>query len=297
MGQVLVGTCSWADPSLIRCGRFYPPEVRSAESRLRYYASQFPLVEVDSSYYSLPSEDITRLWTERTPPEFTFDIKTFRLFTQHPTPPNSLPRDIAQALPEGTRLRSKLYLRDIPPELTAEMWRRLETALLPLDSTGRLGVVLFQFPPWFYPSGTNKEYLLKIRERLPRYRLAIEFRAADWLEGKYRDDTIAFLRENNLPLVCVDEPQGFRSSVPPLAEVTSDLALVRFHGRNREMWERRDATVTQRFDYLYREGELGEWVPRIKKLSAQTRQTHVLFNNCYQDKAVINARQMTFLLN
>ena len=297
MGRILVGTCSWTDPSLIRCGRFYPPEISSAESRLKYYARQFPLVEVDSSYYSLPDETTTRLWVERTPPEFTIDIKSFRLFTQHPTPLNSLPRDIARTLPQVTKLKSKFYLRDMPPELVTEMWHRFDRVLLPLDSAGKLGVVLFQFPPWFFPGSAQREYILQCRQRLPQYQMAIEFRNASWLSEKNRERTLDFLRRNDLPFVCVDEPQGFRSSVPPVAEATSDIALVRFHGRNRETWEKKGIGPAERFNYLYSEDELREWVPRIRHLASATREVHVLFNNCYADKAVVNARQIAFMLD
>lgn len=297
MGEILVGTCSWTDPTLIESGRFYPQSVKSAEDRLKYYASQFPLVEVDSTYYSMPAERTARLWVERTEANFIFDVKAFRLFTHHPTPHAALPKDIREALaPESTQ-KANLYIRDMPPELTEELWQRFERALLPLDSAGKLGVVLFQFPPWFHPARANKEYILQLKEHLPQYRVAIEFRAASWLEQARREDTLSLLRDNGFPLVCVDEPQGFRSSVPPLAEATSDVALVRFHGRNRDTWEKKGLTPAERFNYLYAEDELGEWVPKIKGLASKTKQVHVLFNNCYGDKAVVNGRQIKLMLD
>ena len=119
MGDILVGTCSWTDPTLIESGRFYPSWARSAEARLRYYASQFPLVEVDSTYYALPSERTSGLWARRTGDSFIFDVKAFRLFTQHPTPLASLPRDIREALPKEIAGRSSLYYRDLPSERTS----------------------------------------------------------------------------------------------------------------------------------------------------------------------------------
>jgi uncharacterized protein YecE (DUF72 family) len=131
---------------------------------------------------------------------------------------------------------------------------------------------------------------------LPQYRLAVEFRHNSWVNEKNRQRTMDFLRQNDLPFVCVDEPQGFQSSVPPIVEATSDIGLIRFHGRNREMWEKKGISVAERFNYLYSENELREWVPRIKELAAKTRQLHVLFNNCYADKAVVNARQIGFML-
>lgn len=297
MGDILVGTCSWTDSTLIESGRFYPARARSAEARLQYYASQFPVVEVDSTYYALPSERTSGLWARRTEDKFIFDIKAFRLFTQHPTPQSALPRDIRQALPAELAEKVNLYSRDLPEELTDELWKRFERALLPLDSAVKLGVVLFQFPPWFYPGNEQRDYILSCKERLPQYRIAVEFRHNSWLNEKNMEHTLNFLRDNNLPYVCVDEPQGFKSSMPPLAEATSDIALIRFHGRNREMWEKKRVTTTERFNYLYGEEELKEWVPRIRELAAKTRQLHVLFNNCYADKAVTNARQVKLMLD
>jgi len=297
MGDILVGTCSWTDPTLIQSGRFYPDWARSAETRLQYYASQFPIVEVDSSYYALPSEKTAGLWVTRTGDRFVFDIKAFRLFTQHPTPHQALPKDIRQAIPQELAEKSTLYLRDLPQEIADELWRRFEHALLPLDSAGKLGVVLFQFPPWFYPGSEQRDYILRCKEKLPQYRVAVEFRHSSWLNEKNSERTLTFLRDNNLPYVCVDEPQGFRSSMPPLAETTSDIGLIRFHGRNREMWEAKGVTATERFNYLYREDELKEWIPKIRRLASATKQLHVLFNNCYADKAVVNARQMQLMLD
>jgi uncharacterized protein YecE (DUF72 family) len=297
MGDILVGTCSWTDRTLIESGRFYPEWARSAESRLQYYGSQFPIVEVDSTYYALANERTSGLWVERTSDSFLFDIKTFRLFTQHPTPQSALPKDIRQALPAELAEKANLYSRDLTEELRDELWNRFERALLPLDSAGRLGVILFQFPPWFYPGNEQREYILSCKERLPQYRIAVEFRHNSWLNEKNVDRTLSFLRENDLPYVCVDEPQGFKSSMPPLAEATSEIGLVRFHGRNREVWEKKGISATERFNYLYTEKELKEWVPRIEELASKTRQLHVLFNNCYADKAVVNAGQMKMMVD
>jgi uncharacterized protein YecE (DUF72 family) len=297
MAKIRVGTCSWTDPTLIDCRCFYPDSARSAEARLQYYASQFNIVEVDSSYYSLPNERNSYLWAERTPDDFVFDFKVFRLFTQHPTPVTSLPKNVREGLDTALRQKKNLYYRDLPAGLTDELWQRFESALLPLDSAGKLGVVLFQFPPWFYPGDEQREYILSCKQELPQYRLAIEFRHNSWLNSKNMDRTLAFLRDNDLPFVCMDEPQGFKSSVPPVAEVTSDIGLVRFHGRNTETWEKRGIGPAERFNYLYTEEELKPWAEEIGKLASQTKTMHVLFNNCYQDKAVVNARQMGFMLS
>jgi len=294
--KIRIGTCSWTDPTLISCGRFYPDSTRSAEARLKYYSDWFQLIEVDSTYYAMPREKISRLWAQRTTEDFIFDIKAFRLFTQHPTPINSLPKDIRQNLTPGLQQKNNLYYHDMPGELTTELWQRFESSLLPLDTVAKLGIVLFQFPPWFYPETQQFDYILSCKNRLPQYRLAIEFRNNLWLNEANRDSTFNFLRENNLPFVCVDEPQGFKSSVSPIAKTTSDIGLLRFHGRNSQTWEQKGLTPAGRFNYLYSEEELEPWAARIIELSEQSKEMHVLFNNCYEDKAVVNAKQMSFML-
>jgi len=168
---------------------------------------------------------------------------------------------------------------------------------MPLHSSCKLGAVLFQFPQWFVIGRKNKDYILECAERLKDFRLAIEFRHKTWLEERNAEETLSFLQEHDLPLVCVDMPQGFDSSIPPIAAATAkDLALVRFHGRDREVWAKKNVSASERFRYEYSEQELKEWVPRIHDISDQSRETHVLMNNCYRDFAVNNARQLADLL-
>src|SRR5215470_2212592 len=146
MGQVRVGTASWTDRTLIESG-WYPPEANNPEKRLRYYARQFPLVEVDATYYALPAEQTARAWAERTPPGFTFNIKAFSLFTQHPTPVRALPADLREAA-AGAAGKTRVYLKDVDPEAAGQAWDRFLGALAPLRQAGKLGTLLFQFPPW-----------------------------------------------------------------------------------------------------------------------------------------------------
>jgi uncharacterized protein YecE (DUF72 family) len=296
MGKIRVGTCSWTDSTLLSCGRFYPDSARSPEARLRYYSSQFDLVEVDSTYYSMLNEGTSYLWAQRVPEGFTFDVKAFRLFTQHPTPIDSLPKDIRLALTAQLQWKDTVYYRDLPGDLTDELWERFANALLPLDTVGKLGIVLFQFPPWFYPESQQLDYIVMSKNKLSQYRLAIEFRNNVWLNEGNKTRTLDFLRRSDLPFVCVDEPQGFKSSVPAIAEATSDIGLVRFHGRNTETWDKKGISAVERFNYLYSEEELKPWASKIGDLAEETKEMHVLFNNCHQDKAVVNARQMCFML-
>jgi uncharacterized protein YecE (DUF72 family) len=296
MGRIRIGTCSWTDRSLSRSGAFYPPSVGTAEARLAYYASQFDIVEVDSSYYSMPSRRNSTLWAERSPEDFLFDMKAFRLFTQHPTPPQAIPADIRGVLPQSLRAKERLYFRDLPKELLQELWARFEDALMPLDSTGKLGIVLFQFPPWFHPGVPQMDHILTCKEQLASHRLAVEFRNNLWLSEQDREATLSFLREHGLAFVCVDEPQGFKSSVPPIAATTADVGIVRFHGRKAETWEKKNVSPTERFDYYYSDGELSPWAGRIKDCAAGVTDVHVLFNTNNGDQGVANARLMAKLL-
>src|SRR6266508_1608065 len=297
MGDVLVGICGWTEPTLIKEGTFYPRDAKTPEDRLRFYSEQFPIVEVDSTYYSPPVERNAVLWIERTPKHFTFNVKAYSLLTNHPTRPDRMPKDLREQLPPDQADKRNVYRDKLPAEVVDEVWRRFADALMPLHSAGKLGAVLFQFPQWFVIGRKNKDYILECAERLKDFRLAIEFRHKTWLEESNADETLSFLEEHDLPLVCVDMPQGFDSSIPPIAAATAkDLALVRFHGRDREVWAKKNVSASERFRFEYSEQELNEWVPRIRDVSDQTRETHVLMNNCYRDFAVNNARQLADLL-
>jgi len=177
MSKILAGTCSWTDPTLLAT-RFYPKGVNTAEKRLQHYAGLFPIVEVDSTYYSMPAEKIARLWAERTPPDFTFNIKAFSLFTQHSAKLEALPKDIRTLLPAMEK--ANVYYRDLPEEVRILLWQRFSEALLPLDSAGKLGAILLQFPEWFFPGKDSREYLLKCRQSVAQYHLAVEFRNGAW---------------------------------------------------------------------------------------------------------------------
>ncbi|MDP9298332.1 MAG: DUF72 domain-containing protein [Actinomycetota bacterium] len=297
-GRILVGTSSWTDPTLVKEGGFYPPGANSAEARLRFYASQFPLVEVDSTYYYPPSERNAELWIERTPPDFTFNVKAYSLLTNHPTRPNSLYADIRETLPPEVLEKRSVYRDKLPDDAVDEVWQRFHDALMPLHSAGKLGAVLFQFPQWFVISRKNKSYIEECAERLRDFRMAVEFRHETWLAERNREETLGFLEQRDLPYVCVDMPQGFDSSLPPIAAATaSDLSMVRFHGRDPVAWKTKSETASERFRYDYPKEELQEWVPKIDSLAKQTRETHVLMNNCYRDFAVRNARELGDLLD
>jgi uncharacterized protein YecE (DUF72 family) len=297
VGDVLIGTASWTDPTLVKQGNFYPPDAKTPEARLRFYAEQFPIVEVDSTYYFPPNERNAVLWIDRTPKGFTFNIKAYSLLTNHPTKRDSLYKDLLAELPDELEDKKNLYREQLPEKAVDEVWQRFHDALMPLHSAGKLGAVLFQFPQWFVIGRKNKDYILEAADRLKDFRIAVEFRHKSWMEERNLEETLSFLADNDLPLVCVDMPQGFDSSLPPIAVATAkDLAMVRFHGRDRKVWAKKNVSASERFRYEYSEEELKEWVPKINDLSEQARETHVLMNNCYRDFAVNNARQLGDLL-
>jgi uncharacterized protein YecE (DUF72 family) len=296
MGRILVGTTSWTDKTLIDSGLFYPPEARSAEDRLRYYAHQCPVVEVDSSYYALPAARNSELWADRTPANFVFDVKAFRLLTRHQTPPSALPKDIRAAI---TSLdKANLYLNDLPDELADEVWARFRSALEPLRKAGKLGVVLFQFPPWFVYRPSHMEYLTECVRRMSGHPLAFEFRNRSWLDDRHRAEVLRFEKDLGSVHVVVDEPQGSGASVPAVWEVTHpQLAVIRLHGRNVATWQRKDLpSAAERFEYLYADEELHTLVTPIRSLANRTGEVHVLFNNCYRDYATRNAAQLKAML-
>ncbi|MGH2756517.1 MAG: DUF72 domain-containing protein [Actinomycetota bacterium] len=288
MGEILVGTASWTDKSLLGSG-WYPKGADSAEERLRFYSAQFPLVEVDSTYYFPPSEKNSELWAARTPPNFTFNIKAFSMLTQHPTKAEALYKDLQR--PD----KRNVYPKDLKPEVIDEVWDRFLSALEPLHKAGKLGVLLFQFPPWFTIARKNKDYILECVKRAAPIEIAVELRNKTWMTGDNQKETLEFLEGHGLPFVCVDMPQGFKSSIPPVVTATADLAMIRFHGHNDAEWE--SGSVQKRFKYLYSQKELQEWAPRVAELAEGTKQTHILMNNCFRDYAQRNARELAELLS
>ena len=291
-----VGTASWTDPTMTAAGVFYPPDARSAEDRLRFYAQQFPVVEVDASYYAIPAAGTAQLWVERTPPGFVFDIKAHALMTGQPSEVRRLPKPVRDELPASLAAKARIYGRELPPELQDEVWAGFGRAIEPLRKAGKLGAVLLQFPRWVFPSNESREAILEARRRLGA-EVAAEFRHASWFNEKNAERTLRFLEDNRIPYVMVDGPQGLKSSIPPLAAVTSpDLAVIRFHGRRADLWEKPNVPVVERFRYLYDEDQLADWVPRIREVARKVKQTHVLMNNCFGNYGTTNARELAALL-
>ncbi|HWG61882.1 MAG TPA: DUF72 domain-containing protein [Streptosporangiaceae bacterium] len=291
MGEIRVGTASWTDRTLLDSG-WYPPEADNPEKRLRFYSRQFPLVEVDATYYALPAEQTAANWAARTPAGFTFNVKAFSLFTQHPTRIAALPTDLREEAEKTGK--DRVYLKDLDPAVADQAWGRFLSALEPLRQADKLGAILLQFPPWFPIGRARKDYILSCAQRAAPTRVCIEFRNRTWMTAENQKETLDFLSANQLPYVCVDMPQGHRDSIPPVVAATAaDLAVVRFHGHSKK-WESKD--IHERFGYRYTEAQLTEWAPKVKALAEDAEVTHVLFNNCYRNYAQVNAQQLAALL-
>ncbi len=270
---VRVGTCSWADESLTKY--WYPPGVKTGD-RLRYYAQHFDTVEVDSTYYRLPVEEMVQRWAERTPDGFVMHVKAFGVMTRHPVKVEQLPTDMRDDAPVDEKGRV-----DRPPrEFRAEVFKRFHDALEPLRAAGKLGGILFQLPPYVVYRDRSLEYIAWAKEQLGDDEMMVEFRHASWYDDENREETLRFLEQLGATHVIVDAPriEGARNVIPMVLALTSPTLYVRFHGRNAETWNKRGGGAQDRFDYLYSKEELREWVEPLRELSNEAEQAFALMN-------------------
>ncbi len=289
--MIRIGSCSWTEKSLIRSGEFYPRGMKLAEERLRYYADQFSTVEVDSSYYAIPDRGNAALWAARTPDDFIFHVKAFGALTGHAIDPRTLPKDLATLLPTSERDKRHVYVKS--REILMKIGERFIEALSPLREKKKLGVIVFQYPPWFGYKTENLDYLLSCRDLMDGLEIAVEFRHGSWLSQQRRGSVLDFLRENGITYIAADEPQyGTLATVPFVPAVTTDTAYFRFHGRNRENWLKRGLETSLRYDYLYSDDELNELAGPVMETGRKTQKVYAMFNNCHGASAMRNARRM-----
>jgi len=294
--NVLCATAGWADRGLIQSGTFYPAEATTPEARLGYYARHFPLVEVDATYYALLAQDVVARWVAWTPEHFRFDVKAHPVFTQHPIDVGKLPADLRDEI-ERAGKGARVYAERLPAEIRGEIEQRFLGSLEPLLASDRLGAVLLQFPPWFGATRGNARHLEQLVDRFPGVPFAVEFRNKSWLLPERHARVFDLLKRLGLSYVGVDEPAGKVGGLPPITEVTNPrLAVVRFHGQNSEGWNKKAASVIERFNYLYRPAELEGWVGRVKQLAGEAESVHAVFNNCVRNYAVLNAKDLAVLL-
>lgn len=294
--RLYIGTSSWADRSLADAG-FYPEDLKDTSARLGYFAQRFSLAEIDSTYYALPSRRNTERWSAAAPDGFRFNAKAFGLFSQHPTRLSSIPKSFHEALPPETLKKSRVYYKDVPPEVLNELWGIFRGALRPLREAGKLGAILIDFPPWFVPKGETREFIAHAREHLPDDNVIVEFRNRAWVaDDETAASTFDLLREAGCGFVCVDEPPGLKSSFPPVVAATASVAAVRFRGRNVERWEDKSASIDDRLDWWYTDEELSEWLPRIEQLARETDELYLSFSTKSADQSVVNASRLQRLL-
>jgi len=274
MAAIRIGTCSWADDAL---SKYWYPKGLPAGERLGFYAQHFDTVEVDSTYYRLPAEEMVRRWAERTPEDFVMHVKAFGLMTRHPVKLESLPPDLRDDAPTDDKGRVERPSR----EFRAEVFKRFLDALEPLRSAGKLGGILFQFPSYVVYKERSLDYLRWAREQLGNDEMLVEFRHVSWLDEEHRDETLRFLEELGATNVIVDAPriEGAKNVSPTVLALTSSTAYVRFHGRNAETWNKRGGSASERFDYLYSDEELQEWVGPLRELAENAGQAYAFFNN------------------
>lgn len=272
--RIRIGTCSWADESLSK--HWYPKGV-SPGARLAYYAEHFDTVEVDSTYYRLPAEEMVARWAERTPASFTMHVKAFGVMTRHPVKLEQLPPDLRDEAPVDERGRVERPSR----EFRAEVFARFHAALEPLRTAGKLGGILLQFPSYVVHKPVSFEYLEWAYEQLRGDDALVEFRHRSWLDEENRAATLSFLEGHGMTHVVTDSPriEQAKNLVPTVGARTSPIVYVRMHGRNASTWNVRGRSAADRFDYLYGEEELREWVPQLRELASGAEQAFVVFNN------------------
>jgi len=240
-------------------GHFYPPKMGKARF-LTHYAEHFDACEINATYYAPPTTRMVQGLLRKSGGKVTFSVKANRRMTH---------------------------------ELDADhgFFRDFRGALEPMAAEGRLGAVLAQFPQSLKPDLRGKGVVEKIHDELGALPLVFEFRHARWAD----DRVFAWMRDRDIGLCCVDEPP-LRGLFPPLVRVTSRrIAYVRFHGRNMEKWHDHQEAY-ERYDYLYSESELREWVPRIRSLAEEAEKVFIFYNNHYKAQAARNATQMKEML-
>src|SRR5919108_2191812 len=284
-GQIVVGTSSWADEGFVR--HWYPKGL-AARDRLAWYAERFEAVELNSSFYAIPSRANVERWAETTPDGFSFDVKLHRLLSRHATKPDALPPEMRGEVELNER-GNVIATPGAQRALTGEIVR----AVAPLEEAGKLGCFLLQLTPGFDPRRNEIAELDPIFETLGDRTLAVEFRHIGWMEGDQERRTLDELSERGAAYVCVDAPRERHVPIMPSVDAvtTKRLAYLRCHGRDADRYMR-GRTVAERFDYDYKPKELLEIGDRARALAKDADQVHVMFNNNARDLAPKAAYRM-----
>ena len=271
-GRIVIGTSSWADPGFVE--EWYPEGLASRDL-LPWYAERFDGVEVNTTFYAVPSRATVRRWAQATPDDFTFDIKLHRSLSRHSAEVETLPKALraaAELTPRG-RVRSS-------QKLDRRLAREYLKAMSPLIDGGKLSSFLLQLSPAFKPGPHDLDELDTLLEALAPHPVAVEFRHRAWLKPDRLGETLAWLEDRNAAFVAVDVPDGTAPTlVPPVDAVTrDDLAYLRAHGRNAHGWMH-GRSVAERFGYRYDDAELEELGRRAEELAGKASNVRMMFNN------------------
>ena len=285
--KILVGTASWTDPGFI--AKWYPRNVRAAD-RLAWYSEHFNLVEINSSFYSVPARAQVKRWAEQTPDGFVFDVKLHRLLSRHSAGPETLPPDLRKlARVEAGKVKLTL-------DLERALAKRFLQELHPFQEADKMGALLLQLSPSFSPRVNKLAELEHLFECLDGKSVAVELRNRNWVTGDERAATLAFFKARNIPLVSVDAPADKHFMIMPSEDyVTGNLGYLRCHGRNAEGYIK-GKTVAARFNYLYNQQQVKEIAARAVNMAAETSAVHVILNNNADDYAPRNAADLRKVL-
>jgi uncharacterized protein YecE (DUF72 family) len=278
-GRILVGTASWSDPAFVE--HWYPKKMPAGD-RLGWYAQQFEMVEVNSTFYSVPEPRLVERWCRATPDKFTFDVKLHQGLSRHSTPAKYLPPNLQRRAETDAKGKVKLT-----PDLEDAILDAFRPSLSIFRGAKKLGALLLQLSPAFSPRKDKLGELDHLIDVLRDYPLAIELRNRNWAGGDQLESTSEFFRARNVSFVNVDSPESDHFTIMPAAlnEITSaHLAYLRLHGRNAHAYIT-GKTVAARFNYDYNNAEIEEVAQRSKRLAHAADEVHVVFNNNALDYA------------
>lgn len=261
--MINIGLTGWGDHDTL-----YEDLARKSD-KLKTYSSHFPIVELDASYYAIQPERNIKKWINETPERFQFVVKIHQALTLHAD------------------------FRDFS-EIRQELFDAFKEMLAPLQESQKLAMVLVQFPPWFDCSSQNIKYILYVKQQLQDYPMCVEFRHQSWFNDQFKEETLSFLTEHQIIHAVVDEPQVKDASIPLVNRITSDIAFVRYHGRNVHGWTKKDMTDQEwrdvRYLYNYNKTELLDLAQKVKILEQKAKKVYVVFNNNSGGHAAQNAK-------
>ncbi|HET6505782.1 MAG TPA: DUF72 domain-containing protein [Baekduia sp.] len=289
MSPIVVGTSSWADPGFVE--EWYPPGLPERE-RLPWYAERFEAVEVNSTFYAVPSPATVRRWARATPEDFTFDVKLHQSLSRHSATVDHLPKDLRDRVDTTPRGRVRPSA-----DLDRELAKRYKKAVKPLVDAGKLSSFLLQLTPAFKPGAHDLDELDTLMAELAPHPVAIELRHRGWLDDDRREETLEWFADHAAAFVAVDAPHGAPPTMLPALDAVTrdDLAYLRAHGRNARGWVK-GRGVAERFAYRYDDAELEEIGRRAEGLAEEADTVRVMFNNNRGDDAPVAAARMRELL-